>query len=362
LAQPDLSQADQGFTQFREERAMTTKTALIAAMLGLALGVAPAQAETVLTVSSWVPQTHFIYTDILVPYAEQVAKATEGRVTLNIMPAPLGAPPQHFELARTGVADITWGNFTYEPERFTALWFAEFPFVGTEAEAGSVALWRTFEKNLADNAAFDGVHVLAVGLLGGGQIHHGSKNVVTPEDMANQKVRIGGPIQTRIMEALGAVPVAAPPTKAYELLEGGVIDASLHSVESVMNFRLEESLTHHTLVPGGLYDSTFFVVMNEAKWNSLDEADRAAISAISGEALSRIWGQQFDAQTAKAMQVFTEAGHTFNEPSAELMAAITAVSDSMVTGWIDAARAAGVADPQALRADYLAAYAELAAN
>lgn len=340
---------------------MTLKTALIAASFGLGLA-ASAQAETVLTVSSWVPQTHFIYTDILVPYAENVAKATEGRVTLNIMPAPLGAPPQHFELARTGVADITWGNFTYEPERFTAMWFAEFPFVCTDAEAASVALWRTYEAHLANDPAFDGVQMLGVGLLGGGQIHHGSKSVITPEDMANQKVRIGGPIQTRIMEALGAVPVAAPPTKAYELLEGGVIDASLHSVESVMNFRLEESLTHHTIVPGGLYDSTFFIVMNEAKWQGLEEADRAAIAAISGEALSRLWGQQFNAQHVKAMELFTKTGHEFNEPSDALMAAITAVSDGMIADWVEAAKATGVADPEAMRADYLASYAELSAE
>lgn len=340
---------------------MTLKITMLATTLGLGLATA-AQAETVLTVSSWVPQTHFIYTDILVPYAENVAKATEGRVTLNIMPAALGAPPQHFELARTGVADITWGNFTYEPERFTALWFAEFPFVGTDAEASSVALWRTYEKHLADNSAFDGVHMLGVGLFGGGQIHHGSKPVITPEDMANQKVRIGGPIQAQLMESLGAVPVAAPATKAYELLEGGVIDASLHSVESVMNFRLEESLKNHTIVPNGLYDSSFFIVMNEAKWQSLAEADRAAIEAISGEALSRLWGQQFNAQHEKAMKLFSEGGHAFHEPSAELMAAITAVSDKMTADWIVAAQAVGVADPEAMRADYLAAYAELIAQ
>ncbi|MEY4981823.1 MAG: hypothetical protein RIR62_89 [Pseudomonadota bacterium] len=51
---------------------MTVKTALTAAAFGLGLA-ASAQAETVLTVSSWVPQTHFIYTDILVPYAESIA-------------------------------------------------------------------------------------------------------------------------------------------------------------------------------------------------------------------------------------------------------------------------------------------------
>ncbi len=134
------------------------------------------------------------------------------------------------------------------------------------------------------------------------------------------------------------------------------------SSNAVMNFRLEEVLTHHTIVPGGLYDSTFFIAMNEAKWQGLEEADRAAIAAISGEALSRLWGQQFNAQHETAMKLFNEGGHEFHEPSAELMAAITAVSDGMTAEWIDAAKAAGVADPAAMRADYLAAYAELSAK
>lgn len=176
--------------------------------------------------------------------------------------------------------------------------------------------------HLADNPAFDGVEMLGVGLFGGGQIHHGSKPVITPEDMANQKVRIGGPIQAQIMEAL----------------------------------------KQHTIVPNGLYDSSFFIVINEAKWASLEEADRAAIAAISGEALSRVWGQQFNAQHEKAMALFSEGGHTFNEPSAALMDAITAVSDKMIADWVVAAKAVGVADPAAMRADYLAAYAELSAK
>ena len=115
-------------------------------------------------------------------------------------------------------------------------------------------------------------------------------------------------------------------------------------------------------MPGGLYDGTFFIVMNEAKRDSLEQADRTAIAAISGEALSRAWGQQFNAQHEKAMKLFTESGHVFHEPSAELMAAITAVSDKMTADWVEAAKAAGVADPQAMRADYLAAYAEISAK
>ena len=328
-------------------------TAILMATTGLA------RAE-MLTMSSWVPPTHFLHTDFLVPFTEKVAEATEGRVTVTILPAPLASPPQHWELARTGVADITWGNFTYEPERFVALWFAEFPNAGTDAEAQSRALWRTYEAFLAGTDTFDGVRMLAVGMFGGGQLHHGSTPVETPADISGQKFRMGGPIQEKLLTSLGAIPVAAPATKAYEMLESGVIDGSLHTMESVVNFRLEESLTAHTIFPDGFYDATFFLAMNGARWDGLSEADRTAIGAIAGETLSAAWGRNFDMQNPAAVEKLGAAGHTFVQASPELVAAVDTIRAEMVTDWVVAAKAAGVEDPEAMLAFYQQTYDALA--
>lgn len=328
-----------------------------AATLVAAAHAADAQ---ILTLSSWVPPTHFLHTEFLAPLTTQIAEATDGRVTVMILPAPLASPPQHWELARTGVADITWGNFTYEPERFVSMWFAEFPGVGVNAEAQSRALWRTYEKHLADTPAFAGVKVLAVGMFGGGQVHHGSRTVVSPDDIAGQKFRMGGPIQEQLLTALGAVPVAAPATKAYEMLESGVVDGSLHTMESVVNFRLEGVLKHHTVFPQGLYDATFFVVMNGARWESLSDADKAAIEAISGEPLSAAWGRTFDAQNPAAVEKLAAAGHEIAEASPELVAKVDAIRDRMVADWIGRAKAAGVADPATMQAFYRDTYKSLA--
>lgn len=321
----------------------------------------PAMAET-LTMSSWVPPTHFVYTDILKPWADEVAAVTEGRVNVVILPAALGSPPQHWELARTGVADITWGNFTYEPERFVSMWFAEFPNMGTDAVAQSVALWRTYEEFLADNPSYAGVHLLGVGMFGGGQMHHGVQTITDPDQVTGQKFRMGGPIQEQLLTSLGAVPVAAPATKAYEMLDSGVIDGSLHSMESIVNFRLDESLTHHTVFPDGFYDATFFIAMNGPKWDALDQADKDAIASISGEALSAAWGQQFNAQNAAAVENLGAAGHDIVQASPELIGAVNAIYDTMVSEWIGAAKDVGVTDPAAMLAFFQATYAELAAE
>jgi len=337
-----------------------TKSMFKCAVAATAMVAGTMASSETLTMSSWVPPTHFIHTDFLVPFTEKVAEVTQGRVNVMILPAPLASPPQHWELARNGVADITWGNFTYEPERFVSLWFAEFPNAGTNAEAQSRALWQTYEAYLGDNAAFAGVKMLAVGMFGGGQLHHGSKTVTSLDDMANVKFRMGGPIQEKLLTSLGAVPVAAPATKAYEMLESGVIDGSLHTMESVVNFRLEDSLEHHTIFPNGFYDATFFVVMNGAKWDGLSDEDKAAIEGIIGDELSAAWGKNFDMQSPAAIEKLSAAGHDIVEASPELIAAVDTIYDAMVADWVEAAKAAGVADPQAMLNFYNETYTSLA--
>lgn len=336
------------------------KTLVAGAALAAISLTGTAQAQTTLTMSSWVPPTHFVVKDILQPWMAEVEKATEGRVKINLLPKPVGSPVQHWELARKGVADITWGNFTYEPERFKSMWFAELPMMGSNASATSVALWRTYDKFLADNEVFKGVKLLGVGQLGGGQLHHPSKPVDTLDALKGQKVRMGGPIQKRLLEELGAIPVAGPGTRALELLEGGVIDASLHPLESVVNFRLDGKLKQHTIIPGGLQDATFFIAMNEGKWNKLSEADRQAIMKISGEALSRRWGEQFDQQNKAADAKLRADGHVFTEPKTDLLNMVRKVRSDMLQELHAEGPKFGVKDHNAMVAFYEQQYKALA--
>lgn len=330
------------------------------ATLALLGAAGTAQAQTTLTLSSWVPPNHYVVKDILQPWMADVEKATEGRVKINLLPKPVGAPAQHWELARKGVADITWGNFTYEPERFKHVWFSELPMMGTSSEASSIALWRTFDRYLAKNEAFKGVVMLGTGMLGGGQFHHPSKVIDTPDDLKGQKVRMGGPIQKRLLEDLGAIPVAGPGPKAYEMLEGGVIDASLHPLESVVNFRLDGKLKNHTLIPGGLYDASFFIVMNEGKFQRLSAADQQAILKLSGEALSRRWGQQFDIQNKASEDKLRGNGHKFAQPSPALLENIRKVRTTMLQELATEGPKFGVADHNAVVGFYEQQYKLLA--
>lgn len=254
-----------------------------------------ASADTMLNMANWLPPTHPLVTDVMKPYAEAVKTATEGRVTINIMQAPLGPPAAHFDFAVNGVADITYGVQGYNPGRFKTTNIAEIPFLGDTAESVSVGYWRVFDKDLRKAGEYDKVHVLGVFTHGPGQIFMKGRDVTGSEPVKGAKLRVGGGIVADLVKAMGGVPVEGPSSKTYEILSSGVADGITFPFESVAFFKLIPMLDTALVVPGGLFNTSFYVVMNKAKWDALSEADKTAIDKVSGEALARLAGKAWDA-------------------------------------------------------------------
>ncbi|EIE52442.1 putative extracellular solute-binding protein [Citreicella sp. 357] len=274
------------------------KQLLTASALTLCLAGA-ASAQTVLTVASWLPPSHPLVADLIVPMGEAIAEATGGEVTANILTAPLGPPPAHFDFAVNGVADITFGVQGYNPGRFKTTNIVELPFLGETAEAISVAYWRVFDEMLRDAGEYDRVKVLAVFSHGPGEIFLRDGDVGAPDVLDGVKIRVGGGIVHEVASALGAVPVEGPSSKAYELLSQGVADGIFFPYESVNFFKLIPQLDRAISVPGGLYNTSFYIVMNKAKWDSLTPAQQDAIDSVTGEVLARRAGQMWDAADAR---------------------------------------------------------------
>ena len=276
---------------------IVTRAAAIAT-IATALAAAGAHAQTTLRMANWLPPSHPLMAEVMVPYAEAIEEATEGRITVEILEAPLGPPPAHYDFAVNGIADITYGVHGYTPGRFPATQVAEVPFLGDSAEATSVAYWRTHEAMLAEAGEQDDVHVLSVFTHGPGEIFVRGRDITGADVMEGAKMRVGGGIVSEVASALGATPVQAPSSQAYELLSGGVADGILFPFESVEFFKLTDILDSALTVPGGLYNTSFFVVMNRGAWEELSPEDQEAIASVSGEALARRAGRAWDAADA----------------------------------------------------------------
>ena len=261
-------------------------------------------AQTVLTLNSWLPPSHPQVTDLVLPFAAQIEEVTEGRVTVNVLPAPMGPPPATYDLVKNGVVDIGYTVQGYTPGRFKTSAVAEMPFLTSDAVVSSVAYQRVHDAMLADAGEYEGVKVLAVHTHGPGQIFS-SSTIDSVDDIAGQKVRVGSVVAHDLAELLGAVPVEGPSSKSYELLSQKVADGIFFPWESVNFFKLGELLTSAFVADGGVYNTAFMMVMNQAKWDSIAPEDQAAIEEIIGEPLARKAGEMWnkaDAAGREAME------------------------------------------------------------
>jgi TRAP-type C4-dicarboxylate transport system substrate-binding protein len=287
------------------KRAALSILAVAAALAGLA---GQASAQTVLRVANWLPPKHPLIAEIITPWTEQVKEATKGRVVMQVLPSPLGPPPAHFDFAVNGVADVTYGVHNYTPGRFVATMLAELPFWSDKSETLSVAYWRVHQKYLDKANEHKGTKLLGVFTHGPGHLWTKGRNLKDMASIKGSKIRIGGGFAQEAAKALQLVPIQAPVTQAFEILSGGVADGIQFPAESVTAFKIDPVLDQGLIVPGGLYNVSFFVVMNEAKWKALPADDQAAILSVSGEKLAKLAGQIWDKADAGSYRIMAEKG------------------------------------------------------
>jgi len=321
------------------------------AALALSLTAAVSQADTTkLTLSSWLPSGHPLVKDVIVPWTEQVEQATEGRVKVVMLPSALGHPKMHYDIARDGQADITYGAHGYTPGRFKLYKMVEFPFGGDSAEATSVAYWQVYNQYLAKAGEHRDVQLLGLFTHGPGQIHNSRKTVSDAADLAGLKLRVGGGIMNDLASELGAVTLQKPSSSIYELMSSGVADGTLFPLESVTAFNIQDKATHTTLVPGGLYNFSFFVVMNRDRFASLSQQDQQAIMSVSGESLARLAGQVWDRVDAAALDALKANGNEITAAPQAFIDEVRVSADPMIEAWEAEAAELGVDGTAALQA------------
>ena len=317
----------------------------------------PAHAQVVLNVNSWVPPTHLLTADITMPFCKDVEDATQGRVKCNLLPKAVVAPPQTYDAVRDGLADIGFSANGYTPGRFVGTDVGEFPFLGNTSESISVAFWRIYDRHLKKLDEYKGLHVIGVFTHGPGQIFNTKRPVNSLKDLEGLKIRVGGSLVNDIARAIGTVPMLKPAPESYELLSQGVADGVFFPKEAAFSFKLVPLIKHATFIPGGLYNVTFGLVMNEAKWKQISDADKAAIEKLSGEALARRAGKAWDKHDQIGEKAMRDAGIPIVNASPQFVAELKGKLAPIEGAWAEKAKAKGL-DGAATLADLRAEIAK----
>ncbi len=316
---------------------------LLAGIATAALSFATtAVAETQLALSSWLPPRHPIVVGAIKPWAKQVEEVTDGRVTVRVLAKPMGPPPAHYDMAADGIADITYGlhSFTTD-DRFTRSRIGQFSFIGDDAVAGSKAFWNVYSGPLEAQKEHEGTKLLGLFVHGPGLLHNNVRKIETTDDFAGLKIRVPGGYISDLMSGLGSTTLFMSSGEVYEKLSRGVIDGVTFPFDALAAFKLTGDVKYTMKVPGGIYNTTWFMVMNEGKWNEISEEDQAAIEAISGEAFAAMVGEAWIGADEKGNAAAEKAGIEIYEAPAEVVDAIKSQAANAETAWSEAISADG---------------------
>ena len=294
---------------------MTRRLFTMLAAVALAAPLTAHAEQIVLKVHHFLPATSNAQQKLIQPWCDKVNKESGDRIKCQIYPAMQlgGTPPQLFDQAKDGVADIIWTVPTYQAGRFQKAEVFELPFMARNAETGSPALYEYVQKNALDE--FRGVKVLAMHLHDGALLHFAKQPVKTMEDLKGLKVRGPTRIGAKVLTALGATPVQMPLPQVPESVAKGVIDGAMVPWEGVPPIKLQEIAKYHTDTAAGaprMSNTIFVIAMNEAKYASLPPDLKKVIDANTGLEWSKQIGRAFDSTTEPAKKMAAAVGGVFD--------------------------------------------------
>ncbi|MBY6049020.1 TRAP transporter substrate-binding protein [Vannielia litorea] len=320
-----------------------------AVALALATGGAFAQ-EIQLKLHHFLSPKAPAHTQMLEPWAKKIEEASEGRVKIEIFPAMTlgGKPPQLPRQARDGVVDLVWIVNAYAAGAFPRTEVFELPGVHRGDNAAvNKAMLAMYDEFLAED--FQGVVPMFQHVHQGQAIHMASEEVRSPADLAGKKIRIPSRTGSWVLEALGASPVQTAVGEIPVALSKKVIDGALIPWEIIPALKIHEVTDYQIEGPGGKRFGTtsFSVLMNEAKWDSLPEDIQAIFREASDEAWHAEVGEVWANADAHGIEVATGAGNTHIQLTDEEWAAFEEPMSTVVTRWIEEMNGQGI-DGQAL--------------
>ena len=314
----------------------------------LTLTASAAQAQTTLRYSNWLPLGHPLRAQVMEPWAEEVAKATQGRVKVEVSPKVIGTVAGQFDAIVDGLADVALFVPSYSAGRFELTELMELPFLADSAAVRSPVTYKFFAQNLAKFDEYKGVTVLSLFPGPAQHVSTAKRPIKTIEDFQGLKLRSPSPIASQTVTLLGGIPVLKPATEIYEMVSGGLLDGAVFTIPDALSFKLTNLLPRVSIVPGGLGATVIVLGVNPAKWKTIGEADQQAIMKVSGEKLAQAVGTAYDIAEKESLEATRKSGGTVETLSPALVAAMKQRVLPIEQGAIEKARKKGVADPAAL--------------
>jgi TRAP-type C4-dicarboxylate transport system substrate-binding protein len=269
------------------------------------IGALNAAAATVkLTYSNFFPPGH-IQSKLAEAWCKEVEKRTNGEVVVEYYPGQtLTKARQVYDGVVEGLSDVGFSVLAYTRGRFPVMAAVDLPLGYTSGKVATKVVNAVYEKFLPKELM--DTQVMYLHAHGPGLIHTKGKAVRKLEDMKGLKFR-GHGTSALVVEALGGTPVPKPMPETYQMLQKGVVEGAVYPFEANKGWKLGEVTDFCTADFTAAYTTSFFVVMNKDKWNSLSAKNQKMITQINKEWVEK-HGEAWDTSDAKGIVFFLNQG------------------------------------------------------
>ena len=283
-------------------------TFLLILCVGLAFGfMSPVTADAAsvkLTYSNFFPPGH-IQSKLAESWCKEVEARTNGQVVVEYFPGQtLTKARQVYDGVVEGISDVGFSVLAYTRGRFPVMSAVDLPLGYTSGTVATKVI-NTVYKKFMPKELMD-TQVMYLHAHGPGLIHTKSKAVRKMEDMKGLKFR-GHGTSAAVVKALGGTPVPKPMPETYQMLQKGVVDGAVYPFEANKGWKLGEVTRFATADFTAAYTTSFFVVMNKDKWNSISAANQKIIEQINMEWADK-HGEAWDTSDAKGIVFFLNQG------------------------------------------------------
>jgi len=335
---------------------MPMRKTFLALLLAASVTPALGQEKTFdLKISHWVPASHPLQ-KALEDWGAAVEKESGGTIHYKVYPAQqLGKAFDHYDMARDGIADVTYVSPGYQPGRFPIFDAGNLPFMLGNAKGGSAALdawYRAYAaKEMPDvKFCFAFAH-------DPGSFHSRTKKIVLPADIKGMRIRPAHATMASLVTSLGGTNVQASAPEVRDILEKGVAEAGTFPWGSVLLFGIDKVTKYHMDV--ALYTTSFVWIMNKSTYAQMSPSQQNVIdNHCTTQWAERIATPWADFEHGGIAKLKAEPGHEVYPLTDADLAAWKAAAGPVVQTWANAVKKTGTDPDAALKGlkDELAKY------
>ena len=263
----------------------------VVAIALLALARAVAADPVTVRFGTTLPLFAPVAADVIVPWFSAVERDSGGAIKFQQFWSGqlIANQPREWDALMNGVFDLAALVPAFYVQALPDSPIFALPGVVRSAEEAAVGGWKMNEAQLL--RGMDRLYVIATFSNDPGGLHF-ARPIKSLADVKGLKIRVSGPAEAQIVQALGAAPVGMNVADMAESLSRGVYDGTLNGWSANHLFRVTPVLKSHFDLSLGVRQFVF--AMNRSFYDKLPAAAQAAIAKNSGLELSIRMGRAME--------------------------------------------------------------------